>query len=97
MLQTNYYTDKAGLNSVFKMITNDETNIWEDTELSIVGTIPMWKKNVVETIKYDDLQSEDEKFNYKNSWRNIVGFGRAISKKEYEELRDEYIKLLSEN
>ncbi len=96
MLKTNYYTDKAGLNSVYKMTLNEETGKWEETELSITGTIPMFRKNVIETIKFKDLQ-ESEIFDYKNSWRNIVVFGRAISKQEYEELRSKYIKILSKN
>ncbi len=96
MLKINYYTDKAGFNSVYKMVLNEGSSKWEETELSIVGTIPMFRKNVIETLRFNDLQ-EDEIFDYKNAWRNIVGFGRAISKKEYEELRSEYIKMLSDN
>jgi len=98
MATIKFFKDNAGYNSAFRLdFGSEDSKDFNETSILFCGRIHPLSKEAIMLIKFKNLPSFMEEFDYRNVWGNIQGFCSEITEEEFNTISLEKFKTITSN
>ena len=100
MTTIKFFKDNAGYNSAFRLDFGSEdsnSKNFDETSILFCGRIHPLSKEAIMLIKFKNLPSFMNEFDYINTWAAIQSFGSEIKEEEFNTIAVEKFKIITNN